>query len=701
MREGIRLEKLKSLFKFNKSKNRKDKQKKADKKKRVKIRITRLKVRNILIIAFLVIAVVPLTIVSYFTYQESKDVIGQKVGYYSEAIVSQVVDKIDNKLEEIVQSSMMIIGDQELINLLDIDEYSSPLEQLMTFNKIKEKLDTISFTNRDINGIVIFREDGRHFYSKINESDVRDFLGADFTTSPLYEEVLAARGRPVWVSNYNQNNNYFYLMRRVTHMLSQKHLGVLVYVIKRDVIGDIISGSQFGEGAEVLLLNEDRVIINAFNSDNLGTYYTGFLNQEEDTGNETIDNQLIAYGRADNDWSLVSTIPVNSLLGDIYQIGRSTIVLGLFCAVISVLLGILISIGTTNPMREIMDSMSRVENGDLTATVDFKGKNEIANLANSFNKMVKNIRELIINTSHIGDRVLQDTNVINEVSKQSFASAQQVSESIETISIGAQQQADEAQSSSEIMELLAQRIVGVNENIKAVLEVAKEIRSTSRNAADTMNVLNEKSMSSAQKFTRVQEDIKNLNDKALQISKIVDLINGISEQTSLLSLNASIEAARAGAAGKGFGVVADEIKHLAEQTSEATKTIRSIVEEIVKETQNAVQEVESANVIFDEQKLSVQEADEAFRGIIDFLQKITEAVNHVNNAMVEIDKYKNRALEEIINISSIAQETAASTEEVTAASEEQVSSADELARLAANLKNSVDELENNLSKFVV
>ncbi|HQD04719.1 MAG TPA: hypothetical protein PLF82_08225, partial [Halanaerobiales bacterium] len=136
------MEKLKLLFKFNKSKNRKDKQKKADKKKRVKIRITRLKVRNILIIAFLVIAVVPLTIVSYFTYQESKDVIGQKVGYYSEAIVSQVVDKIDNKLEEIVQSSMMIIGDQELINLLDIDEYSSPLEQLMTFNKIKEKLDT-------------------------------------------------------------------------------------------------------------------------------------------------------------------------------------------------------------------------------------------------------------------------------------------------------------------------------------------------------------------------------------------------------------------------------------------------------------------------------------------------------------------------------------------------------------------------------
>lgn len=691
------MKKLKELFKFNKHKE----SKKKVKKRKFRIRITRIKVKDILIASFLIIGIVPLTIVSYFTYQESKEVIGQKVGFYSQEIVSQVVDKIENKLEEIVQSSMLIIGDQELANLLDIEEFANPYERLLTFNKVKEKIDTVSYANRDINGIVLFREDGRHFYSRINESDVRDLLGTDFTNSSLYEEVLAARGRPIWVTNYNQNNNYFYLMRRVAHMQSQKTLGLLVYVIKRDVINDIIASTQFGEGAEVFLLNEDRIIINALNSENLGTTYTGFLNPEVSAGNSTINGELIAHGTTSNNWTLVSVIPVESLLGDVYQIGRSTVLLGLLCALVAVLLGLLISIGTINPMREIMGAMSRVENGDLTVGVSFKGNNEIAKLGNSFNQMVNNIRELIINNSKIGERVLQDTNVINEVSKQSYASAQQVTESIETISIGAQEQADEAQSSAEIMELLAQRIVGVNENIKAVLDVAREIRSTSRNAAETMNVLNEKSNTSAMKFTKVQDDIKNLNEKALQISKIVDLINGISEQTSLLSLNASIEAARAGAAGKGFGVVADEIKHLAEQTSEATKTIRNIVEEIVKETQNAVQEVENANVIFDEQKLSVQEADQAFRGIIDSLQKITEAVNQVNNAMTEIDEYKNRALEEILNISTIAQQTAASTEEVTAASEEQVSSADELARLAANLKDSVDELESNLSKFKI
>ena len=123
------MKKLKELFKFNKHKE----SKKKVKKRKFRIRITRIKVKDILIASFLIIGIVPLTIVSYFTYQESKEVIGQKVGFYSQEIVSQVVDKIENKLEEIVQSSMLIIGDQELANLLDIEEFANHYERLLTF----------------------------------------------------------------------------------------------------------------------------------------------------------------------------------------------------------------------------------------------------------------------------------------------------------------------------------------------------------------------------------------------------------------------------------------------------------------------------------------------------------------------------------------------------------------------------------------
>lgn len=138
-----------------------------------------------------------------------------------------------------------------------------------------------------------------------------------------------------------------------------------------------------------------------------------------------------------------------------------------------------------------------------------------------------------------------------------------------------------------------------------------------------------------------------------------------------------------------------------QQTTDATQTIDNIVKEILEETQSTVEEVEKANHIFEEQNVSVHETEQAFKAIINSLGSITEEVNCVNDTIIKINKYKDKAVDKIVNISSVAQETAASTEEVTAASEEQVSSADQLSNLAYELKNIVGELENNLNEFTV
>lgn len=660
------------------------------------------KVRTKLIIFFLFISIVPLTIVGLYSYQSAESTIENKVGNYSQELVKQAVVNINSKIKSLTDLTMNIITDRELMKIFEKKSYEDQFQKLQDSKDVDSKLSSLVYSNNDIKGISVLTEEQRFTAGQMNDFENK------FKKTDTYQKVMDSGSKPIWVTgldseNDTKNHDSIYIVRKLNSMFSGSNIGTLVFHIEPDTFTELYSDINLGDKADVFILDQARYIISHKNKELVGEKYSytfadKFFGENKSDYFQSQDS-LVAYSSSSNGWKIVTKVPILSLMGEMYAVGRNVLFIILICIAFAIIVSILISSSISKPIQKIREMMKSVENGDLTVVSNIKGKNEIAMLSKSFNNMIDNIRELVVQTRDTSTIVKENSESVNRVATQSSSASQEVSSAIESIAEGSIEQANESQMSTKVMEQLANRIIAMSDNINSVIKDSEKINTTSSNAVDIVETMNQKTQESAQVSQTIKRDINLLNDKTGEIRSIVDVIEGISEQTKLLSLNASIEAARAGEAGKGFSVVAEEVRKLAEQTNQATKNISQIVEKIFNNTQKTVNEVAQADEIFQEQEDSVHEADRAFQDIMKSIKDIVVKLNSVDKAMNDINEYKETAIKEIKEMATIAEESAASTEEVTAVTEEQVSASEHLSDLATQLSDAVKELNSALDQF--
>lgn len=399
----------------------------------------------------------------------------------------------------------------------------------------------------------------------------------------------------------------------------------------------------------------------------------------------------------------VSSIISNGFISIIQFVLFGMIFIVIFSTVASYILGVYIA----NPIIAINNDMVKLGKldfhfDDQNPVLKFaRRKDEIGTMIRSVEEMRASVATFINNASESAEQLAATSQQMTAISEQSSVAAEEVAQTITEIARGASDQAESTSSGAEKLMSLGEAIDNDKLNIQQLASASESVSRSIKEGLEIVEDLEEKTKANGAAAGIVYESIIKTNESSSQIGEASMLIASIAQQTNLLALNAAIEAARAGEHGRGFAVVSDEIRKLAEQSTESTKNIDTIVAQLVENAETAVQKMMEAGEIVKNQEISVDRTRNKFNEIKIAMDQAEEMVELIEKASLIMEEQKNQVQDVIQNLSAVAQENAASTQEASAAIEEQAASIVEISDASENLSELAVTLRELIEKFQV
>lgn len=369
--------------------------------------------------------------------------------------------------------------------------------------------------------------------------------------------------------------------------------------------------------------------------------------------------------------------------------------------VLSISIGLLMTRLITKPIKDIQALFTETEQGDFTVKGTYQSKDELGLLTASFNKMVAGVRSIIETVGETSHQVASSSQELSASADESTKASEYISTTIQELAVGSDQQVESVENSRTVIKGMTEFAGRISSNAEKAAATADQTALMSLEGTKAIDKVSAQMKSINETVVSLSEAFKHLTERSNEIGNITEVITSIAEQTNLLALNAAIEAARAGEQGKGFAVVADEVRKLAEQSAQSAEQITRLITIIQNDTKQTMNSVISATGEVKEGLVVVHEAGGAFQKIENSITEVVTQINDVTNLVKNLTAGTSEIETAISGVKEVAETAAGSTQTVSAATQEQLASMEEIAAASQILAQNAEELQHLIQKFKI
>lgn len=488
-----------------------------------------------------------------------------------------------------------------------------------------------------------------------------------------------------------------------------KIIGVAAIDITLDNMQALFSNMVIGEAGFLEIIANNNIVVTSPNPERIGVILdeadsifskvsgseNGYFNYEEN------GNKYLGYFVTDEvrGWKYVGVINEQEYLSKAYPVLISILIVAIASIVISLIVSGFIARWVKKIMNNLENMIEKMANGDFTHRLDINSNDELGVMS----------REQEIAYSELGATFEQTRDIASEVrfSAENFSSsAKQASESVEHVSIALDDFAQANQNQAEDMSESVNAVNDLSIKIDESDNIAKEMHNLFEDTMEvnslgleSMDELSNKSENVMENFEKIEVSKNDMLNSTAQIDLITAAIREISDQTSLLALNASIEAARAGESGAGFAVVAGQIGKLADQTQEQVEQIKALIDKVQENSDILSEKIENSVDAVTEQNKSIVDIQDKFKQMSNQTRLLTQKNEVLQENMDATRNLKNQIFARLENLSATIEEGSATIEEISASTEQISAAFQEFTVMAESLKEMSEELNADVEKF--